>query len=492
MAASFGALTIPSFPRLRSFQMRTTNGPANATDVARAITVANPDTIYAGGFITEDVFYDTTPPREIHIWRVQKRLWNGTVVWNSSPTIPGEILYGEINAVAATPDGGVVATGVGRDFLQGTPELQVIKWDANGTFLWKRLIKGRTAAGQDRLGDGEGVSLAVTSNGNVAVTGRIRNEVLNGAVPPQPHDDNDIVVAMLNGSTGAEQWRRLVKGSQFAASDEPNGLAIDLNDNVVAVGGVRNIGMDKDIAIASFTPTGVSRFPQISVWGTANGDDVATNVATDAQGQIYVTGYRISSANGVPNKDLWVGKFAGNGTSLFQRDLQGTVPGGEDRGLAVGCDAVGNLYATGFTTNTGSSGSPTPPAASTDLTVSKWDALTGNLVWTRKLDGGANGDDRARSLAVLASGELVVGGHLTMPGTATNPGTAKDFVMIRFSTIGTQGFTFRHSGSLKQDDQCTSVAFDATGWAVGAGVVRNGPPPLIGGPVTNADFAVAM
>lgn len=477
-----GGISLPPLPPPRQFAMRTTD-QIQSTDAARAIAVVGPDSVYAGGFVTGRVLPNN---QEVHYWRVQKRGPNGVVYWNSSYLVGTEDLQGEINAVATTPDGGVVATGIGRDFQVGSPELTVVKFSASGAFLWKTNVYGRTSAGVNQTGDGEGVSIAVTSAGNVVVAGRIRNQVQDAAL--NNHDDTDMVVAMLSGSSGAEQWRQLVKGSQFAVPDEAGAVAVDLNDNIVAVGGVRNIGMNKDIAIASFTSAGVARFPQFSVFGTANGDDVATGVAVDGQGRIYVSGYRNNSASGVANKDLWIGKFTTNGTSLFQRDVQGTVPGGEDRALAVGCDTAGNLYACGFTTNTGSPGSPVPAVTSTDFTVGKWDSLTGALVWLQKVDGGVNGDDRARTLAVRANGDLVAGGHLTRN---SGPTPTRDFALLRYSAAGVLGFDFRHNGSANQDDQCAGVAFDGTGWAVGAGVVRNAGT-LINAAPTGADFAVAM
>ena len=471
--------TIPPLenpPRVfRTFGIVTTDGAAHLNDAARAVAALGTDTVYAAGFLTDSVVFGI----EVHRWHIQKRRPNGVVVWAVNSTFSGEA-----NAVAVAPDGSVVAAGFTTTRNGVDPTFAVAKWNASGVHQWTAEIAGVDRSGNPRY-IGEAKAIALASNGDVAVVGNLLNESLDAALTP--HDDQDAVVVLLNGSNGAERWRQSIKGTRFAGVDNGAAVAVDPQDRIIATGSVRNSGSDKDIFVASFTSAGTAWIsPRLNIAGSATGDDEATAVAVDGLGQIYTTGYRTNLGAAAAHKDFWIGKFAGNGTSLFQRDLAGNVSGGEDRGLSVRFDSTGNLYAAGFTTNTGSPGSPAPGIASNDMTVGKWDAVTGNALWTQKLDGGANGEDRARSVAVLGNGDLAIGGFLT---SAT---TGKDFSMLRYSTAGAQTWLFRRDGTLNQDDNCAAVVFDGLGWAVGAGLMRNGVP-LTGPAVpTLADFAVAI
>ena len=473
-----GGITLPP---PRNFAMRTTDGPVHLTDAAQAVAAFDQDTLYTAGFFTESLSGSV----EQHRWLIRKVRPNGVLVWSANSPF-----LGEANSVAVRSDGSVVVAGLSNRAGAGsTPTFAVAKWDVNGVHQWTREIAAVDQNGAPRW-VGEAREVALTSNGDVAVVG-----ILNNLLPGNPPDnDQDAVVVLLNGSTGSELWRRVIEGTDPDGNDNGTAVAVDLQDRIIAVGSMRNNSSNKDIFVVSFSSSGQPLFgAPLNIRGNiVPGDDEATEVAIDGQGQIYVSGYRTNAGFFGDQKDFWVGKFASNGSTLFQRDLAGNVEG-EDRGLAVGFDATGNLYASGFTTNTYSPGSPQPPAAavaSADFTVAKWDAFSGALLWTQKTDGGVNGDDRARSIAVRSNGDLVDGGHLSRTAITTNP-TPRDFALMRHSTAGVKSTDFRHDGTAHNDDSCAAVAFDGGGWGVGVGVTRNNGNPLLPPFPTGADFSVA-
>ena len=79
--------------------------------------------------------------------------------------------------------------------------------------------------------------------------------------------------------------------------------------------------------------------------GTSD-DDVALDVATDTEGNVYVVGYTLGALGG-RNKgffDAWVIKFDGDGHRLWGRQ-----PGTSDldRANGVATDQDGNVYVVG-------------------------------------------------------------------------------------------------------------------------------------------------
>ena len=150
-------------------------------------------------------------------------------------------------------------------------------------------------------------------------------------------------------------------------------------------------------------------------------DDIGKSVTTDPNGNIYVYGYTNSTAAGpfrfadvffqkpVTNDDaIFIGKIGANGSPLWLRMLDGVSAylGNPvaDQTRTITVDTSGNVYVTGYATNTG-----TPLAFATCPTVASGDSATtedynkpttsstaivllklntsGDLQWLRTLDG---------------------------------------------------------------------------------------------------------
>ena len=82
--------------------------------------------------------------------------------------------------------------------------------------------------------------------------------------------------------------------------------------------------------------------------GTAS-NEVGCGVATDASGTIYVTGETWGSLGGETNaglNDIFLARYDGSGTRQWVK-LLGTAS--NDYGYGVATDASGNIYITGHT-----------------------------------------------------------------------------------------------------------------------------------------------
>ena len=156
-------------------------------------------------------------------------------------------------------------------------------------------------------------------------------------------------------------------------------------------------------------------------------------------------------------------KFDRNGTLLWQQNLNGTADG-SDMARSVAVDNQGNVLAAGTTLNTGTGH---------DFTVAAFDR-NGTLLWQRNLNGTANSDDDALSVAVDNQGNVLAAG-----GTQ-NTGTFVDFTVAKFDRNGTllwqQNLIGTASGPSPPGvpfDVAASVAVDNQGNVLAAGSTQN-------------------
>ena len=83
--------------------------------------------------------------------------------------------------------------------------------------------------------------------------------------------------------------------------------------------------------------------------GPGSGDDSAVALVMDAAGNVYVTGYSEGSGTGY---DYATVKYDANGSQLWAARYNGPA-NGEDRAADVALDALGNVYVTGYSQGSG-------------------------------------------------------------------------------------------------------------------------------------------
>jgi hypothetical protein len=207
------------------------------------------------------------------------------------------------------------------------------------------------------------------------------------------------------------------------------------------------------------------------------GNDVANGIAVDAAGQAYVVGYTDSTdfptrspiyANSGGQGDGFVAKLTPAGDSLaFSTYLGGSLV---DIATAVALDSTGNVYVTGTTLSanfpvTGGA-FQTVNHGSYDAFISKMDSLGTTMLYSTYLGG--EGSDQSSSIAVDANGVAYIAGftysyHFPLQGPiqpATHGGQ-EAFA----AAVGSAGSSLVWSTYLggAADDQATGVAVDALG-----------------------------
>ena len=171
----------------------------------------------------------------------------------------------------------------------------------------------------------------------------------------------------------------------------------------------------------------------------SNNDNNGRIVTTDASGNVYVTGvftsptitFDTTTLTNAGSADMFIAKYDAAGTVLWAKRAGGAD---SDYGYSVATDASGNVFVTGsFLSSTITFGTTTlTNAGSDDIFIAKYDS-TGTMIWAKRA-GGTN-DDYGISVTTDASGNVYVTGRFASPtitfgtNTLTNSGSGDIFIV---------------------------------------------------------------
>jgi Beta-propeller repeat len=288
------------------------------------------------------------------------------------------------------------------------------------------------------------------------------------------------------------------------AVDQAFAVAIDAGDFVYVTGNTTSPVFPT--TVGSFAPSALGGFDAFVVklnhdlsttiystyLGGTTGDDAGRDIAVDAAGNAYVTGFTNSTdfptsagafqaalgggvCSGVPCSDAFVVKLNPNGSTL----LYGTYLGGNlsDIGLGIAVDGFGNAHVTGgtFSPNFPTTAGAVQPAAtaggSREAFVTKLNPLGTTLVYSTFLGG--TGDDVGNAIALS-------GGVAYVTGSAGSGGPAGDTnaFVTALSTGGALVYSTVLGGSAS--DEGLSITVDAGGNAFVTGATSSDNFPATG------------
>jgi hypothetical protein len=308
--------TIKYYPNGDTAWLRRYNGPGNSNDYALAIAVDDSGNVCVTGFS-----FDSTG--EYNDYATIKYYPNGDTAWVRRYNGPGNAYDGS-HDVAVDHSGYVYVTGY-SDGVGTYTDFATIKYYPNGDTAWVRrytLPGGSTDIAY---------KVAVDDEGNVYVTG--------GCYPGSAtHQD---YLTIKYNSDGDTVWVRTYNGPANYM-DDSRAIAVDGSGNVFVTG--ISVGSDSslDYATIKYYPNGGTAWVR-RYKGSGNYYDLASAIAVDDYGDVYVSGGSYGSGTSF---DYATVKYNSNGNELWVERYNG--PGnGEDRVEAIAVDDSNNVYVTG-------------------------------------------------------------------------------------------------------------------------------------------------
>lgn len=268
-------------------------------------------------------------------------------------------------------------------------------------------------AGGSNYDSAEGV--AVDGLGNVYLMGFYENTAYFGSTSVTSMGNEDIFLVKYN-SNGTVQWALSAGGT---SSDLGFDIKIDGLGNIYLTGiysgtatfgttSITSIG-NKDIFVAKYNSNGILQWIQ-SAGGAGN--DVGLAITADNLGNVYITGYYQGTATfgastilSVGNDDIFVAKYNSNGTLQWVEAAGGI---NTDFGHGIAVDGFGDIYITGNYTGTVTFGStPKTSAGGSDIFIAKYNS-NGILQWVRS--AGGTGGDYGQNIVVDGSNNVYITG----------------------------------------------------------------------------------
>ena len=227
-----------------------------------------------------------------HVW--SKSFWNtatdigyGVAVDSSDNVFVTGYFYGRINF------GGTEFTSFGY-----TDTFLVKLSGVNGAHLWSKQLGGTL----DEIAYG----IATDSLGDVIITGRFAGSSNFGGTPLTSVGLTDIFMAKYAGSNGGHVWSKRAGANDY---DQGQSVATDSSNNVIFTGSFKNSVSfggtpltnrgSEDIYVVKYDASGTH------IWSKGyggTGSDVGLGVATDSNGNAFLTGYFTGTTNvdGIP------------------------------------------------------------------------------------------------------------------------------------------------------------------------------------------------
>jgi len=255
----------------------------------------------------------------------------------------------------------------------------VVKYNSNGTVAWAQSMAG---------GYGWSISADTIIGGNVYVTGQYSGGVLIAGNYLNTGYMFVVGYEKITGTPAISYCADNDGGNGIAADGSGNVYVTGSFSGATAHFGTYTLNRvgAKDFYLVKYDNTGTVLWAT-SAGGSS--DDVSQSVAVDANGNAFVAGYFHSASMAVGtytltnagNDDAFIAKYDAGGNVLWAKDAGGSL---NDRASSIATDNNGNAYVTGYVISTSITfgGYTVNNAAVNDeyIFIAKYDAA-GNAHW---------------------------------------------------------------------------------------------------------------
>jgi hypothetical protein len=385
--------------------------------------------------------------------------------------------------MAADPSGNIFVTGTTMTSNQYdivTMKFQRTAGTDDGKIAWKNIYDRGVMVNEFPAG------ITMDTEGNVYVTG------ISGT------DDvtSDVVTFKVNGATGKIIWKQVYDGPGKYL-DGPTGIAVDKNKNVYVCGftasqdPVTKIPKYNYLTL-KYNSAGIFQWAKCYD-GPNNKWDMATAIAVDNSGYVYVTGASTAAVSLKSGVDIVTIKYSPAGSSIWTKIYDGPAHY-FDVGRAIAVDSVNKrIFVTGESsidavqamvtlqyddvkTNTSpvwathykdpkgdffswgkalvldAKGKPyavgdVDNANGNDYLTIKYNPTTGKQIWAKNYNGpNTDSNDTVGSIAVDSLGNVVV------TGTSTGKAGNQDVATVKYSSAdGARNWAVRYNNAAVPD-----------------------------------------
>ncbi len=293
--------------------VRRYNGPGNSSDYANALVLDSSGNLYVTG--------QSTGSGGNWDYATIKYSPAGGTLWVRRYNGPGNG-YDNASALALDGSGNLYVTGYstgsGTNFDYAT-----IKYSSAGETLWVRRYNGPGNYSDAAF------ALALDGSGNLYVTGGS-----NGSGTGQDY------ATIKYSPAGETLW---VRRYNVGGDDYASALALDSSGNLYVT------GSGYDYATIKYSSAGETLWVR-RYNGPGNSSDNASALALDSSGNLYVTGQSVGSGTVYDYATI---KYSSAGETLWVRRYNGPPGNGYDLASALALDSSGNLYVTGSSDGSG-------------------------------------------------------------------------------------------------------------------------------------------
>jgi len=302
-------------------------------------------------------------------------------------------------------------------------------------------------------------AVATDAQGNVYVTGA----VYAGSSGSLYILYNQDWATIKYSPTGQQLWlKKYVGGTGYA---EPYDLAVDAQGNCYVTGYADEPTGDKDEQCVTIKYDANGNQTWVRAYDTPNapvdGDEEGRALAIDAQGNLYVAGRQYTDNES--SYDAVLLKYTGAGALVWAQVYESeTYGGGFDRFRDIAFDGAGNVIVCGDTESKDGA-----TYTNYDILAAKY-TPAGAKLWSRHVNGAANGWDEGDKIVVDAANNIYVAGTMTVIEDNYD-----DWALVKYNAAGTLQWSRTYGGDGGNSDRVAGVAVDKDGNAVVAGTVYN-------------------